>query len=275
MENAMRRLEVFFLVLLTVFLTSCGPIELASLWRKTEVTIDGRADDWQGALYSIEDKPVFIGVRNDADAIYVCLQVADPRTLSPIVRSGFVVWFDSSGGNGRVLGIKFPIGMSFEMGEVNPEGPRDRSERGGAGRPPVMNRDQVEILGPEKDAVQRLKKDELKGIQVALESSNGFFVYELKIPMVKGPETPFAVGVAPGKTVGITFETLAADRNMPGRGGDMMPTGGGMGGYGGRGGMGGMGGRGGRGGRGGGDTGGRNSEPLKLKLKVNLAKQPS
>jgi hypothetical protein len=39
--------------------------------------------------------------------------------------------------------------------------------------------------------------------------------------------------------------------------------------------MGGMGGRGGRGGRGGGDNGGKNSEPLKLKLKVNLAKQPS
>ncbi|MGD0782796.1 MAG: hypothetical protein ABSA30_08060 [Candidatus Aminicenantales bacterium] len=273
----MRRYAVLVLILLTVFLTSCGPIELASLWRKTDVTIDGRADDWQGALYSIEDKPFFVGVRNDADFIYVCLQVADPRTLSPIMRSGFVAWFDPSGGNARVLGVKFPIGMSVEPGEVNPEGPRDH---GGAGRPPVMNRDQVEILGPEKDAVQRLKKDELRGIEVALESGNGFFVYELKIPMVKGPDTPFAVGVGPGKTVGITFETLSTDRNMPGRGEDMTPAGGGMGGgYGGRGGMGGMGGmgggRGGRGGRGGGGSGGKNSEPLKLKLKVSLAKQPS
>ncbi len=272
----MRRIAVFFLVLLTVFLTSCGPIELASLWRKTDVTIDGRAEDWQGALYSIEDKPVFVGVRNDADNIFICLQVADPRTLSPIMRSGFVTWFDPSGGNGRVLGIKFPIGMTIEPGEVNPEGPRDR---GGSGLPPVMNRDLVEILGPEKDSVQRLKKDELKGIEVALESSNGFFVYELKIPMVKSPDTPFAVGAAPGRTIGITFETLAADRNRPGGGGDMAPAGGGMGGYGGRGGMGGMGGgyggRGGRGGRGGGDYGGKNSEPLKLKLKVSLAKQPS
>jgi hypothetical protein len=268
----MRRLMVVFLVLLTIFLTSCGPIELTSLWKTTDVAIDGRVDDWLGALYTIEKQPVFVGVRNDAENIYICLQVADPRAVAPVIRRGFIVWFDPSGGTGRVLGVKYPIGMSSEEGEVNPEGPRDR---GDAGRPPVINRDQVEILGPEKNAVQRLKKDELKGIEVALENRNGFFIYEIKIPMVKGPEAPVAVGVAPGKTVGITFETPDADRGMPGRGGTMIP-GGGMGGYGGRGGMGRAGGEGGlEGAERGRDSGGKGSEPIKLELKVSLAKQAS
>jgi len=271
----MKRLAVVFLVLLTIFLTSCGPIELASLWKTTDVAIDGRVDDWQGALYTIEKQPVFVGVRNDAENIYICLQVADPRAVAPVIRRGFIVWFDPSGGTGRVLGVKYPIGMSSDEGEVNPEGPRDR---GDAGRPPVINRDQVEILGPGKNAVQRLKKDELKGIEVALENRNGFFIYEIKIPMVKGPDAPVAVGVAPGKTVGITFETPDVDRGMPGRGGAMIP-GGGMGGYGGRGGMGRAGGYGGEGGLEGAergrDSGGKGSEPIKLELKVSLAKQAS
>lgn len=270
----MKRFAPAILVLLIMILASCGQIELASLWKKTDVTIDGRVDDWQGALYAIEKQPVFVGVRNDADYIYICLQVSDPRAVAPVVRRGFIVWFDPSGGTGRVLGVKYPLGMNFEMAEVNPEGAR---ERGGAGRAPVIDRDQVEILGPEKDSVQRLKKEDLKGLEVALENRNGFFVYELKIPMAKGPEAPFAVGVAPGKTVGITFETPEADRGMPGRGEDAN-AGGGMGGYGGRGGMGGSGGRGGmggRGGRGGRDSGGKESEPIKLELKVGLAKQAS
>ena len=273
----MRRMPVIVIVLLTVFLTSCGSIELASLWRKTDVVIDGKVDDWQGALYSIESQPVFVGVRNDAENVYVCLQVADPRAVSPVVRRGFVVWFDPSGGTGHVLGVKYPLGMSFDMAEVNPEGPRDRGNRGEGGKPPVIDRDQVEILGPEKDSVQRMKKNELKGIEVALENRNGFFIYELKIPMVKGPDTPVALGVAPGKTIGITFETPDADRGMPGRGEGMMPPGGGMGGSGGRGGMGGRGGYGGGGGRGGSERGrdssGKDAEPIQLTLKVSLARQ--
>jgi hypothetical protein len=271
----MRRYAVIVLIALTVLSTSCGSIELASLWKKTDVMIDGKIDDWQGALYSIDKQPVFVGVRNDAENIYVCLQVADPRAVAPVIRRGFIVWFDPSGGTGRVLGVKYPIGMSFDMGEVNPEGRRERGDRGEAGRPPVIDRDQIEILGPEKNAVQRFKKEELKGIEVALENRNGFFVYELKIPMVKGPDAPVAVGAAPGKIIGISFETPDVDREMPGRSGDMMPPGGGMGGgYGGRGGMGGMGGRGGRGGsERGGDVGGKGSEPIKLELKVSLARQ--
>jgi hypothetical protein len=273
----MRRMPVILLALLTVFLTSCGSIELASLWRKTDVVIDGKVDDWQGALYTIENQPVFVGVRNDAENVYVCLQVADPRAVSPVIRRGFVVWFDPSGGTGRVLGVKYPIGMNVDMGDVNPEGPRDRGERGEGGKPPVIDRDQVELLGPEKDTVQRLKKGELKGIEVALENRNGFFIYELKIPMVKGPDTPVAIGAAPGKTIGITFETPDADRGMPGRGEGMMPPGGGMGGYGGRGGMGGRGGYGGEDGLEGSERGrgvsGKGVEPIQLVLKVILARQ--
>jgi hypothetical protein len=274
----MRRIAPLALIALTVFLTSCGPLELASLGKNSAIAVDGKVDDWQGALYAIADQPVLVGVRNDAEAVYVCLQVADPRTISPVVRRGFIVWFDPSGGTGRVLGIKFPVGMNMEMGEVNPEGPRERADRGQPGQPPVMDRTQVEILGPQKGGVQRLKKDDLKGLEVALDNRNGFFIYELKIPLVKGPDAPVALGSAPGKVIGITFETPGVDRDMPGRDGAMMP-GGGLGGYGGRGRMGGYGGYGDEGGLAGSERGrnasGGTGEPIDLALKVTLARQGS
>jgi len=258
------KISVLFLFLSILFLASCGSVEIESQWRESEITIDGKLSDWQGRLWEIENTGVSIGVLNDDENIYLCLAAVNPQAAGQVLRQGLIAWFDPKGGKDKVLGIHFPLGR--ELGEfegpMNPDtGVRD-SQRGQR-----ENLDEIEILGPGRDEKVKMRVSELKGIEVSIEPSAGMLVYELKIPLKPGDQTPHAAGTEPGKIVGIGFDSSRPDMLMPGRGMGGIPGGGGFG-PGMRGGMPGGGGmaRMGRGFRG--------QEPLKLWLKVQLALQP-
>ena len=101
------------------------------------------------------------------------------------------------------------------------------------------------------------------GIAVKVGEVRGYFVYELKVPLARTAEWPYAIEAKSGALIGFGLETPKMER--PSR------EGGGTGGFGGRGG--GMGGRGGgMGGRRGGD---RNqpeqAKPLKSWATIQLA----
>lgn len=46
---------VVILILSFILQSGCSTLELESQWRDREMTVDGRADDWQGAKYYLED----------------------------------------------------------------------------------------------------------------------------------------------------------------------------------------------------------------------------
>jgi hypothetical protein len=65
----------------------------------------------------------------------------------------------------------------------------------------------------------------------------GTLRYELKVPLAKTTDHPYAIGTAPGKTIGIGLETPKPERSSSGGGGRGNGGGGyGGGGYGGHGG---------------------------------------
>jgi hypothetical protein len=226
-----RALLIVAAAALTLLSSACGPVDIQSRWRTAEIKIDGRADDWEGALRRIEDSPVSVGVANDDQYVYICLQVQDPRVVAPLLRRGLVVWFDPAGGQDRVLGLKFPIGLRRDDGQDRFETPGGRAD----GRGPRIDQEDVEILGPGRDEFLMLKKDDLKGVEVAQENDNGHFVYEIKMPLAKSGDAPYAAGSAPGRSLGVGFEPAA---DTAGRRRGMRGISGGYGpGYGGRGGM--------------------------------------
>ena len=143
-----------------------------------------------------------------------------------------------------------------------------RGGRGGGpppdGAPPEPSQDEgrwrrLEILGPDKDDVRSLMLDKTPAVEVAVGDNEGALFYELKVPLRVTPETPYAIGAAPGADIGVGLETRKIE--TPDR-----PGGRGM--FGGFGGM-----------RGGGMPGGAmpgdeppsKLEPLKLWAKVGLA----
>jgi uncharacterized membrane protein YgcG len=211
--------------------------------RDGAITVDGKFDDWYGQLQPFGADPVAIQFLNDGEFLYVRLTASDAATRMQIRRLGMTIWFDPSGGTKKKFGIKYPVveaGDGFEVGRGRRgEGLPDDSAGPG---------DRVDIIGPGKDDAHSLTRGHLSGVDVAIRAEEGTLHYELKVPLTRTADHPYAIDTAPEKTIGVGLETGKRQQRSfgTGRGGGF---GGGMPG-GGRGPGGGMGG-GGRGGRGG------------------------
>jgi hypothetical protein len=227
--------------------------------RDGAITVDGKFDDWYGQLQPFGSDPLAIQFLNDGDFLYIRLTVSDAVTRTQIRRQGMTVWFDPSGGTKKKFGIRYPV--------VEPG-----AESGGRGRrgegPPdeaAAPSDRVDIIGPGKDDARSLTRDHLSGVEIAMRPEEGTLHYEVKVPLVRTADHPYAIDTAPGKTIGVGLETGKTQQRSfgEGRGGGFGGGGGGGGGMGGgrRGPGGGMGGGGGRG-RGGAD-GQRDFQPPK------------
>lgn len=269
--------------LLLVVILSAGAMasektHFVSQLRDAAIVADGDFGDWYGNLQPFGEHPVSLQALNDKDYLYLRLTASDAGTRMEIMRLGLTVWFDPSGGDKKKFGIRYPV---VEHGS----GPGEEDERGagrhGSGRPrggeegmePLHAADRVDILGPGKDDARSLTHQALSGVDVAVRMDQGILRYELKVPLVRSDEHPYAIGTEAGKTIGVGLETGKFEQpHHEGRGG-----GGGFGGMGGgRGGA--MGGHGDGGGRGGGESRGegRGFEPPKpLKAWATIAIAPA
>jgi hypothetical protein len=248
------------------------------------ITVDGSFDDWNtqaGSLAPFGKDPVSIQALNDGTFLYVRLSASDPGVRGPIVRRGLTIWFDPNGGTKKRFGIRYPViedpgqesggggyrGMGGFGGRRQPSGGGGDSGSGGSAgtaandseQPP----DRVDIVGPGKDDEISLTREHLEGVDVGFKVEQGALQYELRVPLARSADMPYAIGTAPGATIGIGLETpKPLQRSFDdGRGGGF--GGGGMGGGFGGSGRGGYG----RGGMGGHRDGGERSfqppKPLK------------
>jgi hypothetical protein len=245
------------------------------------ITVDAKFDDWYGNLQPFGDQAVSIQALNDGEFLYLRLTASEPSARAQIMRQGLTVWFDPQGGTKKKLGIKYPVvehGAGPDEGSAGyggygggrGRGRRDRPD--GAAESSDSPSDRVDVLGPGKDDARSLTRDHLPGIDVAIKSQQGILQYELKVPLARTADRPYAIETQPGKTIGLGIETPKPQQRSFGQGGGGF--GGGGGGIGGRG-MGGGRGGGGRGGRGGGsrddDRAFQPPKPLKGWATVSIA----
>jgi hypothetical protein len=262
------RLVMAGFLLLTIALlglTGCSSFKkyvTKSLWPERQIVIDGKSDDWSGALSFIEKEQLSLGFYNDQDNLYLCLIAEGNFTRAQILRGGLTVWFDPQGGNEKKFGIRYPLGAPSREMRVPPEmeNPQEMNE----GFPGEAMKE-LEIIRSNKEEPERMEVAKAKenGLEVVVAPSSGLLVYELKIPLLIKEEQPLAVGAKPGATIGIGFETSQPDLSRMRRGGMGGTPGGGMG----RPGMGGGFGR----GRGGFGMGFNMPGPLKIWTTVQLA----
>jgi len=245
----------------------CNDLKLNSTWPDREITVDGTGVDWQNAMVYVEKANVAVGLFNDEEYIYVCLTPVDRRMAFQMVRLGCTVWFDPEGGKNKTFGIRFPLGM-LEGGNARmfKEAMRDPTKYQS-----LLKKvgDELEILGPGKGQRVRMSVSSTPGIEIKLGHSEGRAVYELKVPLARSAEHPYAIGTDMSKTIGIGFETPKWDRE------EMQQSRGGRGRVGRGGGrMGGMDGKnGGRGRSAGMQQPSGMPEPLELWAKVTLASE--
>ena len=246
--------------------------------RDAAIVADGDFGDWYGNLQPFGDHPVSIQALNDRDFLYLRLTASDASTRMEIMRLGLTVWFDPSGGEKKKFGIRYPVvehgsGPGAEEGQRGGHRGPGRGHSGEDAMDPPHPADRVDILGPGKDDARSLTHQALSGVEVAVREEQGVLQYELKVPLARSGEHPYAIGTEAGKTIGVGLETGKFEQpSHEGRGG-----GGGFGGGGGGGRGGGMGGHGGGGGRGGGSRGGGEGrgfdapKPLKAWATVAIA----
>lgn len=287
--------QIIIVILFSVLIVSgCSSSEqIISSWPAQGIRIDGDSRDWEGGLQSFTEKKYSVGFKNDSKYLYICFITSDRTRINRIISSGLNILFNSKTDDRRDYTISFPVlspdAMKGAMGQ-QPGGdamPRERMsappqgegmQKPGEGKPgqgnnmPNSKQDsplqqmlerQISFNLIEKDYTNSISLKNNEGIDLKMDASNDFLVYELKIPLLSA-KSSFPIGVLPGEEINITIETpemkmpdkgnkrggagMQTGGDMPGagmQGGDEMQGGeqGGMGGRGGRGGMGGPGGR--------------------------------
>jgi hypothetical protein len=226
---------------------------LDSHWPDRQITIDGDNGDWAGPLAPVDEKyPINAAVENDGHSLYLVLTTSDQAARRQILREGLIVWFDPSGGEKKHFGIKFPVGFASDAGSRGGRGRWGGRPGGAAAGDPTSNPDQttaieppdrLEVYGPVKDDAHSFVVEAAPGIAVKVGQVEGYLVYELRVPLEKTSETPYAIEARAASTIGLGLETPKVESSehrggfggmgggMGGRGGGMGGPGGGMGGH--------------------------------------------
>jgi hypothetical protein len=200
-----------FSLLHTVFISGCSStIELKSERLSGPYVLDGRADEWKGKkMLDLKDNGLLVGIQNDATNVYVCIMSTDRTTARLMTTVGMIVWIEPE--HGKKFGIHYPlpIGRPSTAGGVDSYG----------------HRTEMEILGPEKDAITQssiLTSESDYGITTAVRDSSGLTILELKIPR-KAKQEPYGAGI--DNTLSMNIESGKIEKPSGGK-----HQGGGMGG---------------------------------------------
>ena len=202
---------VLFLLLAPVLW--CKDVNLKSLWRKSEIMVDGKESEWSGSIYYLEEQKIGLGLQNDSANLYLVVKATDRNTQLQIMRRGLTVWLDAKGKKNKTLGIHYPIGMQeYGIPDVkansNTEFASEQKNRF------VEMLREIEVLGPEKNDRNRIGRVNNFGIEASLNDTLGVMIYALKIPLRSTNEYPYAISADPGSAISVGLEAGKFNREM-------------------------------------------------------------
>jgi hypothetical protein len=217
-----------------LLLPACGSSAPTLAAGPGSVVVDGEASDWQGALHPVEDAPLTIGVRSDAEHVYVAVVTSDRGVVRHTLLTGLTVWLDAAGGKGTDFGVRFPLGTVRDgqlpdLGDLR--GARQPTDRDQSARLEAMTR---EIGIVQEGTLLTLDRAAATGIRAGATLEGGTLVVELAVPLAFAEGAPFAVGARAGSTIGVGVENPQLDREalraqMQARGGSEQMRRGGQG----------------------------------------------
>ncbi len=209
-----RRLPILvFTLLLAVAagIVFAATAERASNWRDRDIRIDGSDEDWQGELSPVPKEHFSLGIVNDGDYLYICLPTKDSGTKAQIAGAGLVVWLDPVGGKKRRFGVHFPVpnppGQPGARRPARREGAYPEQPDSTRDPVPVRGQDVVGVLGPGKDDARLVPITEAAGIEGRVGVRGDLMVYELRVPLNRNSDHPYAPQAGPGQTVRFEIET--------------------------------------------------------------------
>ena len=186
-----------------LMLNGCsGGLKLTSDWQQREMIIDGSDAQWQHGLYYDKETDMVYGVRNDEKYLYVFIKTVNRSTQMQIGKQGLTVWFDREDGKNQTFGIHYPMSRQESRTGFAPDTNEETLHS-------FLDQEypELEIIGPKKQERQRFSALEAPGIRVKLGRTRETLMYELRVPLNKTSEQPFAIEPTSSNRVGIEFET--------------------------------------------------------------------
>jgi hypothetical protein len=202
-------LVIVFCVL--CMLAGCLDLTMQSVWKDHDIVFDGKNTEWQKAL--VKEKNVGFGAFNDDQNLYLCLSVTDKVTKAQMMglfRQDFYVWIDTRTGTYgkrmRDFGLRFSNDSEFMNENMLIKTRHLKVHAFQVIADEMMNHLTIKVV---KNFYPVGPLSEAKGIDsgVTVFKDGRQLVYEIKIPLIKSPEHPYAIGVPPGGSVYIGLET--------------------------------------------------------------------
>ena len=182
------------------------------------MAVDGEAREWEGALRPVpEEAGLSLGLRNDADALYLVVVAGDDWQGRRIAANGLTVWLNPTGTKDKAYGLSFPVGLGSDgerggarpgtqpvgypsgdrAGEpLDPDGLRSRLRDGF-----LRSLDRIEVT--RNGDRQSVAVGGAEGIETAATWTDAGLTVEMRVPLHDGP---YALGVAPGTPIGLGVE---------------------------------------------------------------------
>jgi len=195
-------LSGYFFITAASFIGCSSSMKLPSTWRQGDIVIDGNGNEWQRGLFYDKESGIVYSVRNDDEYLYFLMKTQDRTIQQQMMRAGFTIWFDAQDGKDHTFGIRYPMPRQKAQKESQPESDEEQSHS--AYEPSLL---ELEIVGPQKEDVQRFSILDIPGIRVKISRLQETLTYELRVPLRKTSTTPFAIGVTNGNRIGIGLET--------------------------------------------------------------------
>ena len=197
-----------------VLLAGCKTQEVETHWTAEPVQVDGEMADWAGVPSTyLEDSNVQLGLRNDAENLYILFRFNDPKWARAIRMGGLTLWLDNSGKRKKGFGIRYTGGPFLsEMQEAGMAGQGGfwesltpgQKERLLQRQAAMANR--ITIISKEKDQKTAIPADGSRGLAVAFADLQGIYTYEFSIPLKKSDLASYGIDAPPGQTICLGLE---------------------------------------------------------------------
>ncbi len=217
---------LFILSLLLMFLSGCEPLLLKSHWTNQPIVIDGNNADWQAVpMDRLESWDVSLGVCNDAGYLYLLLSFENPMLMMAGGTRGIALEFIDSRTHEVIFRFHYTgmdsLAPAFEPEDsfwqcLNP----DQKKQFMAQRTILKDR----IVVTKNRSTVKIPADGSQGLSAARVYHPMFCGYELRIPIRKNGDSPYALDTGLGETVNIKIrldEQKAKDESV-----NMSPMGG-------------------------------------------------
>ena len=160
--------------------------KLQSAWIDREIVIDGEPEEWRDRLVYVASADTFVGLLNDDRYLYICLYSRSPQVAQELIAGGLRLRVESKSGGKR--SVSYPKAGEQAGSSVD-----------------------LRISGGETYSVD---VGGTAGVEAA-SSFRGSFVYEIKLPLMREENWPWALETAPGEAIKLTFENPQVDTPPP------------------------------------------------------------